>query len=330
LYFHGLLLDAANYATSTTWKEQRGKVAGILTGLSFTGGACVGLAPYLLFVTRRRGWIWWAIIFALVSSLLMWTNPYSQLEYAHGPITLGTRLQLFGCIGCGLAVLMLAARELWQEVSIDSVLLALWVFGTFLFASVFNWSVNGRSVLPVVPAAAILMARRLDEKSTEIRGWEWAGLAPAILLSMLCAVADTWSANLPRVAARQFLDRAGRYESTVWINGHWGFQYYMQLGGAKPIDKLRFRFRRGELVAWYENSNMIEIEYSVDDFEPVEKLGRAPFPFLTVMSARAHAGFYSDVFGPLPFVFTHVIPDDVQMIRLTNPNLREPQLEKQR
>ena len=39
----------------------------------------------------------------------------------------------------------------------------LWVIGTFLFAAFLNWTVNARSLLPLTPAVAILMTRRLEQ-----------------------------------------------------------------------------------------------------------------------------------------------------------------------
>jgi hypothetical protein len=74
--------------------------------------------------------------------------------------TIGTQLALF--IACGASVLALAAVDVWKRRDADSLLLALWVLGTFVFTAFLNWTVNARSVLPLNPAAGILLARRLD------------------------------------------------------------------------------------------------------------------------------------------------------------------------
>ena len=56
----------------------------------------------------------------------------------------------------------LAAADAWKRKDADSLLLMLWVFGTFIFTGFVNWAINARSVLPLIPAVGILLARRVD------------------------------------------------------------------------------------------------------------------------------------------------------------------------
>ena len=63
----------------------------------------------------------------------------------------------------GLSVLAMALVDWWKRRTPESLLLALWVLGTFVFAAFLNWTINARSVLPLIPASGILIARRLDE-----------------------------------------------------------------------------------------------------------------------------------------------------------------------
>jgi hypothetical protein len=46
---------------------------------------------------------------------------------------------------------------------------------------------------------------------------------------------------------------------------------------------------------------------------------RVPFPFVATMNMHAYAGFYSDAFGPMPFVFGSAPPDQFELIMLTSP-----------
>ena len=75
-------------------------------------------------------------------------------------VLVGGQLALF--IAGGLFTVALAVTDYWKSRSPDSLLLGLWVFGTFVFASLLNWTVNARSVLPLIPAAGILIVRRLE------------------------------------------------------------------------------------------------------------------------------------------------------------------------
>jgi hypothetical protein len=60
--------------------------------------------------------------------------------------TIGPQLALF--IASGASVLALAAVDLWKRRDTDSLLLALWVFGTFLFTAFLNWTPFGAAVDP--------------------------------------------------------------------------------------------------------------------------------------------------------------------------------------
>src|SRR5208337_4326003 len=75
-------------------------------------------------------------------------------------LSVGSQLALF--ITSGLFTLALAVTDYWKTRSAGSLLLGLWVFGTVIFASLLNWTVNARSVLPLIPAAGILTVRRLE------------------------------------------------------------------------------------------------------------------------------------------------------------------------
>src|ERR1051326_4977386 len=102
-----------------------------------------------------------------------------------------------------------------------SLLLCLWIAGTFIFVVFVNWSINGRSLLPAVPAAGILLARRLQERYPDFSARRWPLLVP-LILSAFISLAATWSdyqfANNARFAAQTI---AGHYrashEGRIWF-----------------------------------------------------------------------------------------------------------------
>src|SRR5204862_6338284 len=65
----------------------------------------------------------------------------------------------------GVCVLALAVADVWARRDAGAWLLGLWVIGTFLFAAEINWTVNGRSLLPMGPAIGMLVARRLERNA---------------------------------------------------------------------------------------------------------------------------------------------------------------------
>ena len=82
-------------------------------------------------------------------------------------------MQLLLFIVGGISVLALAISDLWRRRDADSVLMAAWVIGPFV-AAYLDWSVNARVVLPLIPAAAIVMARRLERAQQPHRRAVWA------------------------------------------------------------------------------------------------------------------------------------------------------------
>jgi hypothetical protein len=65
-------------------------------------------------------------------------------------------IQLVLFIAGGVSTLALAIADYRREREADSLLLLLWVAGTFWFTAYLNWTVNARSILPMVPAVGIL------------------------------------------------------------------------------------------------------------------------------------------------------------------------------
>jgi len=317
LYGHGLLMAAGAYAGGAHHDSAARVLAQVAAGLAFTGGA---FAPFALFVHRLRPPVrLWTALGALLVSLAV---PLLVFTWGHFPpqaTSWGVGVQLFGFSLLGALVLALGSAELWRERCPEALLLVLWVGGIFLFATVVNWTLNVRSILPMAPAAAILLARRLpppERPGASLRRL-WP-VVPAAALSMLVAWADLGAASTGRdeaVAAAA----AGRAAGTkVWFEGHWGFQYYCEQRGLSAVDFLHSEAKPGELLVLPETNTNV--------FGPPTKLLRRielesfeqDLP-LTTMSLQRGAGFYSTVFGPLPFSFGSVPPERLQVFQILQP-----------
>ena len=86
-----------------------------------------------------------------------------QFTTPEGPDWLAA-VQAAALIVTGVSVLAAAAVDLYRRRDAGSVLLAAWVAGTFVFATYLNWSVTARTLLPMAPAVAILIVRRLEDR----------------------------------------------------------------------------------------------------------------------------------------------------------------------
>ena len=217
-------------------------------------------------------------------------------------------------------MLWLALNDVVKHESADACLLAMWVLGTFAFAGFVNWTCNVRSLLPIAPALGILVVRRLEESPRQaVRplDWHWA-LAPALATGMMVAWADFRLANSARAAAAQIAAVLEQEPGTVWFQGHWGFQYYMRAKGGREVDLSHPACHPGDvMVIPYNNTDVFF--YSPEFVAPLRELEFPTCRGISTLQPKTGAGFYSDLWGPMPFVFGPAPAEKYGIWRLTLP-----------
>lgn len=163
LYNRTHFIQSILYASKSwgTFKEHF--VVSLMTGLSFTGGCfavIIFFAHKLMPPRQLAGWIGAGIALILVigfSDIESW--PLWPKDYE---VFWSSCIHFGIFIIAGIGLITLGIKELKKTDSADSVLLGLWILGIFTFGTWINWSINGRSFLPMTPAVGILLARRLD------------------------------------------------------------------------------------------------------------------------------------------------------------------------
>jgi hypothetical protein len=317
-YGHSLLFGAAQYASGQPGGALDAPLRTLAVGLVFTGGCAASvlfLSPVLC--SRRGLWVW-GLPSLLASAALVW-RLCSGLD-------LDARIQeqvLLWCV-VGLGVLALAADDLRRTREPKAVLLAAWVAGTFVFASFVNWTVNARSLLPLVPAMGILAARRLDRHAAAGRAPARVAVGAGLALSAALAIATLWAdaslAAASRTAAVRIVGEFAAGGGRVWFQGHWGFQYYAERLGALALDALEPRVERGDaIVKPRHNSYLFELEGRFVG-QPQRRV--LPVPrWISTMNPAAGAGFYSATFGLLPFAFAGAQPEVYLVYRSAGPDL---------
>lgn len=323
LYGHGLLLDAAEFATGQGRKGQGFRAAQGLVGLAFTGGCLLPAVLYAprLFSRKTLG------IGLLAGALAGVALALGALE--RGGASLPPDWRFYGGIqfgffvAGGLSVLALGVVEVRERRDPKAILLGLWVAGTFLFASFVNWNVNGRSILPMAPAAAILVAGRLGNGGRASRAGAAALLLPAAaaaVVSLIVASADYRLAAAGRDAAAAVARSAEGRTGSLWFFGHWGFQHYMEAVGGKPVDAATSRLLPGDAVAVpSNNTNQRSVpEEWIASRETIDLGGPR---WVTTMHPALGAGFYASEFGPLPYGFGSPPPELYELIRIGAPRV---------
>jgi hypothetical protein len=187
------------------------------------------------------------------------------------------------------------------------------VLGTFFFAAFVNWTINGRSILPIAPAVGILIARRLDENIRTghiLSKWVPVGLAASAVFALLVTRADFLYAVAVRQTAQDVAAQFGDQKDHLLFQGHWGFQFYMQAEGMKQFDVYQTRLEPGSLLV-NADYNTLVLPPETNAVAASEFIYATGPQFLTTMNPPAGAGFYSSIFGPLPFAFGRVAPERV-------------------
>jgi 4-amino-4-deoxy-L-arabinose transferase-like glycosyltransferase len=315
LYGQAMLSKAVGFTSSAREIVHSSHFASSLTALTFTGG-CLAVAIFFAPLLWRVR----ALMLFAASAILIAVAVYFQngMLRANSPLSGAAQMfaemqTVFWAVG-GVGVLALAATDILKRRDAHAWLLALWVFGTFLFATFFNWTVNGRSILPMTPVMGILLARRLGE--TALAGREiWTRgvavcLAISAALAFFVARSDFLLATAVRQSARETFAKYGGARSVFWYEGHWGFQYYMDLMGAAGLDLKHPALKAGDTVAMPVHNSFIF--QPTPEMADVREVIAAQGPrLLTTWSEDVGAGFYSSVPGPMPFAFGQVPPEKV-------------------
>ena len=283
-----------------------------LVGLSFVGG---GLAPLIFtapLVWARRGLtigVGVAIVAAVGSRWLLLYDPVSASDPLAAAWVLPAHLGVFVAAGVGLVAV--AASDLIRKRDAAAWMLALWLGAGLVFATFVSWANSGRYVLPLVPAAAILVARALDSRSQR-RPVAARSLTAALAIAAVVGIAVEWSdfalANSARRAAQEISGRFSSGPGKLIFQGHWGFQYYMMAQHAEPLELAGGVLSVGDHVVTPLNGPGI----SVVPPNIATVAASITFPagrWVTTMSRDLRIGFHASTFGAVPFAFAK-IPDE--------------------
>src|SRR5438874_6637364 len=210
-YGQALFTNAMIYPWQGPVKAGKQLSGQFLTGFSFTGGCLFPALFFAAFLKSRKVLISGIAIFlALLPLFYLWVG--RGLTSRTDVIAVTVEGALFATVGIG--ILALAVADLIHQIAADSLLLSVWVFGTFFFATMMNWSITSRTILPLAPAVVILLIRQFKTSVvaaavTDGRGLPilpprtaaatWWPLLPAALVSLLVTAGDYKLADTARL-----------------------------------------------------------------------------------------------------------------------------------
>lgn len=290
-----------------------------VTLLAFAGGCCVPIVFASVSVWTRRAALRWLLGLLLLVGVLLLSGLVGRADVGALARPGATFLAQMAVLVIGGVTLV---RMLWVEsrkrLSAEAALLVGWVAATLAFAFV-AWSVSGRYLLPMVPAVAILIVRSLEENRLSPT---WSArlpllvLVPSAALTVGAGIADATLAHSAREAARLLCGRSRGAGERLVYQGHWGFQYYMDLCGAEALSGSGTSVSAGDSIVVPENNtNLFRIDPRMA--RPVEQYEVPLRTPVATMSRPLGAGFHAAVWGPMPFVVGSPPPERYQVLRVT-------------
>ncbi|HTV76414.1 MAG TPA: hypothetical protein VMD57_05385, partial [Candidatus Baltobacteraceae bacterium] len=132
---------------------------------------------------------------------------------------------------------------------------------------------------------------------------------------LLVTRSDFLAAIAVRQSAQQVCAKYGRGQSELFFQGHWGFQYYMDLLGASAFDVKHSKLQPGDHLAVPSNNTSL---YAINPelLALQENLTVSGPNWLATWNTSAGAGFYAASLGPLPFAFGRIPPENVTIYLL--------------
>jgi hypothetical protein len=302
-YGVGLVGDAAAYAGRA---EQAGLMLArpwrTLNAVAFTGGGGLAVGAVAVAAFVRRGWGRVVIVAVGVVGLGLLAGAVCRTPTGwatrHGPPVWAFYAQYGVQAVAGLAVLIGAAVGVGRAAPDRrrGLFLAVWVAGVFAFAAAINWTVNARTILPLLPAAAILVARAVDR----------VPLRPLVIATAIAGGVTLWLAVAEaRVAAANRSAAFGTAQlatpnRSVWFEGHWGLQFYLERAGGHAVDTGHPAYRPGDLLVMPVDNDWT---FAVPDgVTPVRRIEVGGGYWITAISNPMGGGFYASYGDRLPLV----------------------------
>ena len=206
----------------------------------------------------------------------------------------------------GLAFLFWAVRKALEIVQSPDALAPFWVVTFFLMAIVVFYAGSARYLLPLAPAAGIVIAGW-----NVSRGLLAAGLASNFAIGLALAASEYRYANAYREIAAEIAAASG--DRRVWSNAEWGLRYYLgALAGSEPL-LAQQEIPSGAVVV--ESALAAAIPYRAGGIRR-EAFEETIACSLRTIGEGSHAGYSSSEFGVLPFGIRPGVLDAVTMYEL--------------
>jgi len=186
-------------------------------------------------------------------------------------------------------------------------MLGLWLAGIFASCLLLYYAGSVRYILLALPPVILAWAAVLEKRATSLqtaRYWLWGAVVLTLLYSLPVAWADYCFAGQYRDVARKLTARYAAPGRQIWLTGEWGFRYYLEKAGGKPLLRTNISARPGDfLMKPYIATPWVTVYDGSEYSRLVEQVPlKSDFP-IRILDFSSHAGFYSTGWGILPFAW---------------------------
>jgi hypothetical protein len=294
-----------------------------LADLSALGGVAFVAAALSLVALRWRAVVFVTGVLAVVAVFVLRPSGFEDLAtYSH------TQVAILACCFAGGALLVSAAlgsrahtSEAPPEDAADQTFLLVWLAVSLVGAIVLLPFGTARYMLPTLAPLWLLVVRRVEPGFSRTRWWRpamAAAVGQGLLLSLMLSLADADFAGRYRALAESA--RASQPTKTLWFVGEWGFRHYMhQVGGrylrsTDETPEFMDLVLRPDIAGMHEMSP--ELRQRAVPIQTIDLQGRWP---IRLMSFDAHAGYYSQHWGYLPWTFSRAPLERVLIFEIRSP-----------
>jgi hypothetical protein len=154
------------------------------------------------------------------------------------------------------------------------------------------------------PAAAILLALRLFQGTRAPKAWSAVIVCAGAILGMMILNADAALAGLARRTVVQGVAPQIQSGHRVWYAGQWALTFYAEHAGAACLSIYPPYPRAGDVIVAGDMEGGADLVSRLDLKLHLLQTFQSTDPGMRIMNHVAHAGFYNNYFGYLPWAWS--------------------------
>jgi hypothetical protein len=154
------------------------------------------------------------------------------------------------------------------------------------------------------PAAAILLAMRIFQATRAPKAWSAVIVCAGAVLGIMLLNADAVFAGLARQAVAEGVAPQVQSGHRAWYAGQWALTFYAEQAGASCLSIYPPYPQTGDVIVAGDMEGGAELVARFGMNLRLLQTFQSSDPGMRIMNHAAHAGFYNNYFGYLPWAWS--------------------------